>query len=567
MDAMTSLTTPGGWYFYLDHPRNAGILVSVATQNRYKDSKKLWSCTTGASSSKRPSHSFKIQALPVELEGPTDSKSEILVWPSPGDEIPFWKREFPSWDASSEEPVNVEKDSDLMHIVHVTAEMAPIAKVGGLGDVVTGLARTCLLRGHKVDIILPFYECIQKQHISDLELITSYSSYHDGNWIACNAYRGLVSSIPVIFIEPSNQFFKGQSVYGGSYNELEAYLFFSRACLEWLQVTRIQPDIIHVHEWQTSALPLLYWDIYHHLSLQKPRLVLTIHNMEHYGECSQEQLSKCGLDGSTYGRVDKSFLTFLNQHAVDDRTIGHNPERLSLFVYSNAVVTVSPTYLNETLCSGWLASSLIRNRDKYSGILNEIDTAMWNLATDVFPNKIEGKRTCKCFVQMGLGLASEKGLKNGNQVTDKVPLVVCITRLVAQKGLHLITQLSIKWKSFEELSHMLYAAADIVLVPSIYEPCGLAQMIGMRYGAVPLVRKTGGLADTVFDMDDHSQPEKANGFVFEGIDEGSLNSALDRAFSYYGEKPNEWRRTVRKVMEIDNSWNNTAGKYINVYNS
>ncbi|KAK3008774.1 hypothetical protein RJ639_015224, partial [Escallonia herrerae] len=513
--------------------------------------------------------------------------------------------------------------------------MAPIAKVGGLGDVVTGLARTCLLRGHKVDIMLPFYECIQKQHISDLELITSYSSYHDGNWIACNAYRGLVSSIPVIFIEPSNQFFKGQSVYGGSYNELEAYLFFSRACLEWLQVTRIQPDIIHVHEWQTGALPLLYWDMYHHLSLQKPRLVLTIHNMEHYGECSQEQLSKCGLDGSTYGTVDK---------AVDDRTIGHNPERLSLLkggiVYSNAVVTVSPTYLNETLCSGWLASSLIRNRNKYSGILNGIDTAMWNPATDVFlpakfhANKTEGKRTCKRYVQMGLGLASEKGLKNGNQVTDKVPLVVCITRLVAQKGLHLIThainhveklggQMVVLGKASdvrverefeglanlynqgssmrillmysEELSHMLYAAADIVLVPSIYEPCGLVQMIGMRYGAVPLVRKTGGLADTVFDMDDHSQPEKANGFVFEGIDEGSLNSALDRAFSYYGESrflcksitmlltmfssaasltrsllhagPNEWRRIVRKVMEIDNSWNNTAEKYINVYNS
>ncbi|KAK3008775.1 hypothetical protein RJ639_015225 [Escallonia herrerae] len=111
MDAMTSLTIPGGCYFYLDHPRNAGILVSVATQKRCKDSKKLWSCTTGGSSSKRLSHSFKIQALPVEvgtekLEGSTDSKSEVLVWPSPGDEIPFWKREFPSWDASSEEPVN-----------------------------------------------------------------------------------------------------------------------------------------------------------------------------------------------------------------------------------------------------------------------------------------------------------------------------------------------------------------------------------------------------------------------------------------------------------------------------
>ncbi|XP_037496710.1 probable starch synthase 4, chloroplastic/amyloplastic [Jatropha curcas] len=188
----------------------------------------------------------------------------------------------------------------------------------------------------------------------------------------------------------------------------------------------------------------------------------------------------------------------------------------------------------------------------------------------------------------------------------KVPLVVCISRLVPQKGLHLIThaikrveelggqmiilgnasdgQVKGEFKHLadlhfcgssirillmysEELSHMLYAAADIVLVPSIYEPCGLSQMLGMRYGAVPLVRKTGGLADTVFDMDDQSNHEIANGFVFEGIDEGSLNWALDRAFAYYRDKPNEWNRIVKKVIETDNSWHKTAGKYIETYDS
>jgi starch synthase len=158
------------------------------------------------------------------------------VWPSPSDEIPFWKKDFPSWGVSPEVPADINKDSDRMHIIHVTAEMAPIAKVGGLGDVVTGLARACLSRGHTVEIMLPFYECIQKQQIKDLALITTYESYHDGNWVLTNAYRGEVSGIPVVFIEPSNHFFKGQFVYGGSFNELEAYLFFSRACLEWMQV-------------------------------------------------------------------------------------------------------------------------------------------------------------------------------------------------------------------------------------------------------------------------------------------------------------------------------------------
>lgn len=253
----------------------------------------------------------------------------------------------------------------------------------------------------------------------------------------------------------------------------------------------------------------------------------------------------------------------------------------------------------------------MRNRDKYSGILNGIDTEMWNPATDIYlpakfdASKTEGKRICKQFVQRGLGLPFE-GIKHGICVADQIPLVVCITRLVAQKGLHLITHaikhveelggqmvvlgsasdgrverefeglaelhnkgsnIRILLMYSEELSHMLYAAADMVLVPSMYEPCGLAQMIGMRYGAVPIVRKTGGLADTVFDMDDQSHTEIANGFVFEGIDEGSLNCALGRAFSYYQEKPNDWKAVVQKVMRIDNSWNNTAGKYIDIYNS
>ncbi|GAB4854054.1 hypothetical protein Ancab_022635 [Ancistrocladus abbreviatus] len=532
-----------------------------------------------------------------------------VIWPSPNDEIPFWRKEIPLLEASVDVPASVDKDSDLMHIVHVTAEMAPIAKVGGLGDVVTGLARACLLRGHSVDVMLPFYECIPKSQITELTLIRAYDCYHDGSWVPTNAYHGLVTGIPVLLIEPSNHFFKGPTIYGGSYNELEAYLFFSRACLEWMQVTGMQPDIIHVHEWQTSALPLLYWDMYNNLSLKKPRIVLTIHNMEHYGECRKEQLSKCGIDGDAYATPDK---------AVDDRTIGHNPERLSLLkggiVYSNVVVTVSPTYLKETLRSGWLTSTLITHRDKYNGILNGIDTAMWNPATDVFlparfdAENIEGKKICKQYVQRGLGLQAEAitAADDVNAITEKVPLVVCITRLVPQKGLHLITcaikhieelggQIVVLGKASdgrverefkgladlhnegpnvrillmysEELSHLLYAAADMVLVPSLFEPCGLAQMIGMRYGVVPIVRKTGGLADTVFDMDDRSNHEMSNGFVFEGIDEGSLNWALDRAFRCYREKPAEWEKLVQRVMGIDNSWNSTAGKYTTIYNS
>lgn len=553
-------------------------------------------------------------SIKTQIYTSEDRRKELdlrdLVWPSPDDEVSFWKQDFTPrlkefYNTSAADSRNpVDQDSDTLHVVHVTAEMAPLAKVGGLGDVVAGLAKACLDMGHKVEVMLPFYECIPQHQISELTAAEEFYSFHRGEWEPVQLHRGKVFGIPVLFIQPKNHFFKGSQIYGGSYDELEAYLFFTRACLEWMQVTGSQPDIIHVHEWQTSGLPLLYWDMYHHLSLKKPRIVLTIHNMEHYGECRVEQLSMCGLDGLSYCTIDK---------AVDDRTIGHNPERLSLLkggiVYSNVVTTVSPTYANETLCSGWLASTLLIHRDKFSGILNGIDTVLWDPVRDPYlpatygAFKVEGKKICKEYVQRGLGL---EVLPHQTSKRKSSPMVVCITRLVAQKGIHLIRyavsrvdQLggqfillgtSPDWRVqgefenlvhqykeskkirllltySEELAHMLYAAADFVLVPSMFEPCGLTQMIGMRYGAIPIVRKTGGLADTVYDVDDQSNLEKANGFVFEGIDEGSLSGALERAFKCFSERPDHWMALVSKVMNEDNSWNKSAREYVAVYKS
>lgn len=164
--------------------------------------------------------------------------------------MPFWKKDFSKKKAASLEQSELEEagssssssqviaDNDIAYIIHVTAEMAPLAKVGGLGDVVTGLARACIGRGHKVEVMLPFYEAIPRDQIEDLVAVDSYSSYHRGEWVPIQLYRGNVSGVPVLFLEPkNNRFFKGTAIYGGSYDdELEAYLFFSRACLEWMQV-------------------------------------------------------------------------------------------------------------------------------------------------------------------------------------------------------------------------------------------------------------------------------------------------------------------------------------------
>eukprot|EP00897_Mesotaenium_endlicherianum_P007082 jgi/Mesen1/6401/ME000329S05569 len=506
-----------------------------------------------------------------------------MQWPSPDDPEPFWKRmPLRPLPASTSAPAGgaVERDASPIHVMHITAEMAPLAKVGGLADVVTGLARACLARGNTVDVMLPLYECLDRSQLGDLALLQTFSSFHRGDWVPVQAFRGTIAGIPVLLLDPQNHFFVGSRIYGGGYDELEAYLFFTRACLEYMQVAGMQPDVIHAHEWHTAAVGMLYWDMYHQLSLKKPRLMLTIHNMEHHGECRWEQLQMCGLDGQSYLSVDR---------AMDDRTVGHNPERLSLLkagiVYCNAVT--------------------------YHGVLNGIDTELWDPALDPHlpvpysADDLRGKAVCKHYLQRALGLEPDT-LPGEPGQAKRSPLVVVVTRLVAQKGIHLIRHalhrtrelggqlvllgtapvagiqaefegLAAEFKDSgdirllltysEGLSHVLFAAGDIILVPSMFEPCGLTQMIGMRYGAVPVVRRTGGLADTVHDVDAPQSDVTPNGFVFDGIDENALNGALDRALAHYHDKHDQWQDLVRSIMKVDNSWNKSAGQYIDLYNS
>ena len=542
-------------------------------------------------------------------------------WPSPTE--PFWERlpAAPAQPAAAGPASASESDlaaSRPLSIVHVAAEMAPIAKVGGLGDVVTGLARSCAARGHRLEVILPYYECLPEDEISGLEYVTEFWCPKAREWdgreqdepLRTLAYRGEVEGCPVLLLRPdwdSSPIFRGDRVYGGSYNEVEAYLYFCRASLELLKVTGRQPDIIHLHEWQCAAAAMLYWDLYHSDALPRSRIVLTIHNMDNTGEVRADEFLATGVGGEQYATIER---------ALDERTIGHNPERLSLLkggiVYSNAVTTVSPTYAEETRSGhgGWLGGTLSLHSQKYHGVLNGIDTDMWDPATDPFlpapfgaegeqdgaPATLEGKEVCQKFVRRGLGLAEpEDGAR--------VPIVVCVSRLVPQKGIHLIrhalhrtveqggqfvllgsghadgdfralaenefkdhpnVKLLVMYN--EALSHHLFAAADVVLVPSMFEPCGLTQMIGLRYGGLPLVRKTGGLADTVVDVDDTQAPEsEKNGFVFEGSDEGSLDGALDRALKYYRERPEWWASTVQRAMGQDFSWEKSSEEYLQIY--
>ena len=546
---------------------------------------------------------------PGELLSPPDEAA--IVWPEPNENPKFWERP-PIRMPENLDPKTCEITTKPLHVVHVTAEMAPVAKVGGLGDVVTGLARAHLCQGHNVEVCIPYYSSLEGkvedvQHVMDFDVPKGEQWEWDGEkeirmsdfqW---SMYSGKIGGCPIIALRPAfregSNLFVGQRIYGGSYNEAEAYLSFCRASLECLRVTGRDPNVIHVHEWQCSAVAMLYWDVYHAQGLlNNAKVMLTIHNMDNTGECREEEFMATGVPGSEFNTLEK---------AMDERTIGHNPERLCLMkgaiVYSNYVTTVSPTYAREALngSAGFLGKTLLKERTKFSGVINGVDTEIWDARLDNFlpanfkPGTMEGKALCKKYVQMGLGM----------NVDPHKPLVVCISRLVPQKGINLIEHAIPRTKEkggqfillgsghsdppfqnlaesvykndkdvkllifySDALSHLLYAAADCVLVPSMFEPCGLTQMIAMCYGALPIVRKTGGLADTVHDVDDPSMSDsKKNGFVFEGADNNSLDGALDRAMRYYHERKPWWKGMQEQVMDIDNSWERAGEEYVQLY--
>lgn len=469
-----------------------------------------------------------------------------------------------------------------IYVIHIAAEMAPVAKVGGLGDVLTGLSRSLQRKGHLVEAILPKYDCMDYSRISNLkELDLELHSSFDGQTHKNKVWSGIVEGLPVYFIEPLHPakfFWRGQ--FYSEPDDFRRFTYFCRAAMEFLLQSGKRPDIIHSHDWQTAVVAPLYWDVFVPLGLDSARLAFTCHNFEYQGAENSGAIAACGLSPQTLMRPDRMQD---NSH--------HNKINLLKggVVFSNVVTTVSPTYAQEVLRpegGKGLHGTLGVHSKKFFGVLNGIDQEVWDPATDTLidcqysAHDIDGKFVNKQRLRERLGLASE-----GED--ERRPLVGCVTRLVPQKGVHLIRhaiyrtlekggqfillgsspvphiqhefegiarqfenhpQIRLVLKYDEALSHAIYAASDIFVIPSIFEPCGLTQMISMRYGTIPVVRRTGGLADSVFDVDDERNPEeKKNGFVFDDANEGSLNWGLDRALDYYSQRPEWWQDLVKKA--------------------
>jgi starch synthase len=245
--------------------------------------------------------------------------SSGINWPSPSEDR-FWERDAHSspftLPPSSSNTQSPDQDPSPLHIMHISAEMAPVAKVGGLGDVVPGLAKACLDTGHQVEIVLPFYQCIPDSAIQDLqhvlEMQVPKGRFQDGvmhgGSLKTHFFKGVIDGCPVILVRPDweqSNLFKGDRIYGGSYNEAEAYLFFSRAALEYIKVSGCQPNVVHCHEWQTSAVPMLFWEKVV-VNMPSTRLILTIHNFDSPGECRQDEFAATGVGGDLFNTIDKA---------------------------------------------------------------------------------------------------------------------------------------------------------------------------------------------------------------------------------------------------------------------
>jgi starch synthase len=484
-----------------------------------------------------------------------------------------------------------------MYIVMVATECAPVAKVGGLADVVFGLSRELEIRGNQVEIILPKYDCMRYDHIWGLQRVYDdlWVPFH-GQGVHCSVFFGFVHGRKCFFIDAhSERNFFNRGVFYGHDDDVERFAFFSRAALEFMLKSGKHPDIIHCHDWQTGLVPVLLFDIYKFLGMDHTRVCYTLHNVKHQGLTGEHILRASGLNDPGY---------YFSPERLRDN---HNPFALNLMkggiVYSNFVATVSPKYafeISNTEQGYGLGHTFYVHRQKFGGILNGIDYDVWNPETDRhIPHNysidtLDGKYRNK------EALRHRFFLRDGYR-----PIVAYIGRLDHQKGVHLIRHalfysigngcqfvllgsggdpeinghfwhlkhhlndnpdchLEIGYN--EELAHLIYAGADLIIVPSLFEPCGLTQMIAMRYGTVPVVRDTGGLHDTVFDADYAMRPyHERNGYVFRDFDYGGIESAIVRAVGMWNHYPPHFRELMVNGMRCDYSWNHPGGHYLNVY--
>jgi len=477
--------------------------------------------------------------------------------------------------------------SVLPPVVFVTAELAPFAATGGLADVSRALPRALAALGHPVSVVLPLYRSVRSRDVS-LEHAADVDLPMWGGRFRVFRAPGAIAPAELYLIEHDG-FFDRPALYGewgGEYGDnLERFSFFSRAAIAAIAALSPRAAIVHANDWHTGLVPALLATVYgDHPSLGSIASVFTIHNLAYQGRFSADRLPVTGLPWSTFTIDGVEYYGGINLMKAG-------------IVHAHKITTVSPRYAEEVRTPefGEGLDGLLRARAAdLVGILNGIDDEVWNPATDRHlparygPGALDGKRVCK------QALIAELGLR----IALDAPLAGMVTRLSAQKGadillgvaddvLRLGTGLTIlgsgdrgledAFRSLaarhpdrvgvhigfdEPLSHRIEAGCDLFLMPSRYEPSGLNQMYSLRYGTIPVVRATGGLADTVRDPEEDR--ERPNGFTFLRPWGTDLVGAVARALATY-RQPEPWQRMMGTGMSEDFSWRRSAQRYSELY--
>lgn len=474
-----------------------------------------------------------------------------------------------------------------MKILFAASEVAPYAKTGGLADVAGSLPSALARLGHQVSVVMPLYQRVDPA-VHKLKRIAEMT-VPLGTWRErCEVFQGSIAKQVTVYFIKKDIYFDRPELYGttrGDYRDnAERFIFFSRAVLELCECVDFRPDIVHCNDWQTGLIPLYLKRLYHaRPELRSAKTVYTIHNLGYQGQFWKWDLRLTGLGWDVFTPELLEYWDHLNLMKAG-------------IAVADAVTTVSKTYSEEirTAEYGYGLEGVLRKRaSDLHGIVNGIDYDEWNPARDhriAQPYSVQrpaGKRQCK------QALLKELGLPDGD-----APVVGMVTRLADQKGLDILSEalheilaldirlvilgtgeqkyhqlltdaashshgrLRVILQYNDAMARRIYAGSDLFLMPSRYEPCGLGQMHALRYGSAPVVRRTGGLADTVRNYD--QETGEGTGFVFDDYTASALAGTMRWAVGVYRDAA-AWKRLVRSCMSQDFSWDTSAREYAELY--
>ncbi len=468
-----------------------------------------------------------------------------------------------------------------MKVLYASSEALPFAASGGLADVAGSLPQALRRRKVACRVVMPLYGTVSEEMRANMKFITSIMVPVSWRRQYCGIYEAKAGGV-IYYLIDNEYYFKRNSFYG-HYDDGERFAFFSRAVLEILPYIDFKPDIIHCNDWQTALVPVYYSTYFANKEgYTGIKTVFTIHNIQYQGIYGNEILG----DVFGLGEENASLLRFGNCINLMKGGIE----------CANKVTTVSNTYAGEIL-DPWFSHGLdpiLKERSyKLSGILNGIDTVNYDPETDkdIFYNY-----TAKDYAPKAKNKAALQELF-GLPVNADTPVMGIVSRLVAHKGLDLVKR--IMWELLEttdmqlvvlgsgdweyeaffkelaaafpekvglrigfipDMARKIYAGSNLFLMPSKSEPCGLSQMVALRYGTIPVVRETGGLKDTITDSGDG----KGNGFTFKSYDAYDMLDAIRRSLAAYADKDG-WQKLVERALKCDNSWGRSAREYIKLY--